>query len=105
VKSFVKCLAHDGTLKRCASSAKSARSCCLVLKLLKFSLYLMLNEKFQYSGLKALGCLPYPVMRPSMWSRDHLRKKNVQYGDLEVPRCLSYPVVRSSVQSRDHLRI
>jgi hypothetical protein len=29
-----------------ASSAKSARSCCLVLKLLNFSLYLVLNEKF-----------------------------------------------------------
>jgi hypothetical protein len=31
-----------------ASCAKSARSYCLVLKYLKFSLYLVLNEKFQY---------------------------------------------------------
>jgi hypothetical protein len=58
----------------CASCAKSAHSCCLVLKLLKFSLYLVLNEKFQYDDLEALGCLPYPVMRPSTRSRDHLRK-------------------------------
>jgi hypothetical protein len=58
----------------CASCAKSARSCCLVLKHLKFSLYLMLNEKFQYGDLEALGCLPYPVVRPSARSRGHLRK-------------------------------
>jgi hypothetical protein len=45
-----------------ASYAKSAHSCCLVLKLLKFSLYLVLNEKFQYGDLKALGCLLYPVV-------------------------------------------
>jgi hypothetical protein len=32
----------------CASCAKSARYCGLVLKLLKFSLYLALNEEFQY---------------------------------------------------------
>jgi hypothetical protein len=35
--------------EECASYTKSARSCCLVLKLLKFSLYLVLNEKIQYS--------------------------------------------------------
>jgi hypothetical protein len=45
-----------------------------MLKLLKFSLCLVLNEKFQYSDLKALGCLPYPVMWPFTRSRDHLRK-------------------------------
>jgi hypothetical protein len=45
-----------------------------VLKHLKFSLYHVLNEKFQYGDLKALGCLPYPVVRPSVQSRDHLRK-------------------------------
>jgi hypothetical protein len=58
----------------CASSAKSARSCCLELKLLKFSLYLVLNEKFRYGDLKAPECLLYPLVRPSVWSRDHLRK-------------------------------
>jgi hypothetical protein len=58
----------------CVSSAKSACSCCLMLKLLKFSLYLVLNQKFQYDNLEALGCLPYLVVRPSAWSRDHLSK-------------------------------
>jgi hypothetical protein len=58
----------------CASCAKSACLCCLVLKLLKFNLYLVLNKKFQYSDLKALGCLPYPVVRSSLRYRDHLRK-------------------------------
>jgi hypothetical protein len=58
----------------CASYAKSAHSCCLVFKLLKFSLYLVLNEKFQYRDLKALECLPYPVMWPSVRFRNHLRK-------------------------------
>jgi hypothetical protein len=47
---------------------------CLVLKLLKFSLYLKLNEKFQYGDLEAPGCLPYTVMWPFARSRDHLRK-------------------------------
>jgi hypothetical protein len=48
---------------------------CLVLKTcLKFSLYLVLNEHFQYNDLEALGCLPYPVVWPSTWSRNHLRK-------------------------------
>jgi hypothetical protein len=58
----------------CASCAKSVRSCCLVLKLLKFNLYHVLNEKFQYGDLESSGCLSYPVVRPSMRSRDHLRK-------------------------------
>jgi hypothetical protein len=53
----------------CASCAKSAHSYCLVLKLLKFILCLVLNETFQYGDLEALGCL-----RPSARSRDHLRK-------------------------------
>jgi hypothetical protein len=58
----------------CASCAKSAHSCCLVLNLIKFSLYLVLNEKFQYGDLEAPGCLPYPVVWPSARCRDHLRK-------------------------------
>jgi hypothetical protein len=57
-----------------ASCAKSARSYYLVLKHIKFSLYLMINEKFQYGDLEASGCLSYPVVRPSTCSRDHLRK-------------------------------
>jgi hypothetical protein len=75
VKSFVRCLAHDGTLKSCVPLVpKSARSFCLVLKFLKFSLYLVLNENIQCGDLEAPGCLPYPVVLPSMWSKDHLRK-------------------------------
>jgi hypothetical protein len=58
----------------CTSCAKSARSYCLVLKLLKFSLHHVLNEKFQYGDVEDLGCLSYPVVRPSALSRDHLRK-------------------------------
>jgi hypothetical protein len=58
----------------CASCAKSAHSCFLVLKLLKFSLYLVINKKIQYGDLEALGCLPYTVVWPATWSRDHLRK-------------------------------
>jgi hypothetical protein len=58
----------------CASGAKSAQSCYLVLKLLKINLYVVLNEKFQYGDLEAPGCLSYPVVRPSARSRDHLRK-------------------------------
>jgi hypothetical protein len=46
----------------CASRAKSARSCCLMLNLLKFSLYLVLNKILQYGDLKALGCFPYSVV-------------------------------------------
>jgi hypothetical protein len=45
-----------------------------VLKLLKFSLYVVLSEKFQYGGLDAPRCLPYPVVQPSVRSRDDLRK-------------------------------
>jgi hypothetical protein len=33
-----------------------------VLNLIKFSLYLVLNEKFQYGDLEAPGCLPYLVV-------------------------------------------
>jgi hypothetical protein len=58
----------------CASCAKSARSYYLVLKLLKFSLYLVLNEKFLYGDLEAPRYLSYLVVRPSAQSRDHLRK-------------------------------
>jgi hypothetical protein len=58
----------------CVACAKSARSCCLVLKLLKFSLYLVLNKKFQYDNLDAPRCLPYLVARPSAHFRDYLRK-------------------------------
>jgi hypothetical protein len=58
----------------CVSCAKRARSCCLVLKFLKFSLYLVLNEKIQYGDLKALGWLSYQIVWPSEWARDHLRK-------------------------------
>jgi hypothetical protein len=41
----------------CTSCVKSARSRCLVLKLLKFSLCHVLNETFKYDDLEALGCL------------------------------------------------
>jgi hypothetical protein len=58
----------------CASHAKSAHSCYLVLNLLKFSLYLVLNEIFQYGYLEAPGCLSYLVVQPSARSTDHLRK-------------------------------
>jgi hypothetical protein len=57
----------------CASCAKSAHSCCLVLKHKKFSLYLVLNEKFQYGDLEAPWCILYLVVWLSTWSRDHLR--------------------------------
>jgi hypothetical protein len=70
---------------------------------IKFSLYLVLHDTFQYSDLEAPGCLSYPVVRPFRWSRGHLR--NVQYGDHEALWCLSYPVMRPSAQSTDHLRI
>jgi hypothetical protein len=58
----------------CTSCAKSASSCCLVHKLLEFSLCLVLNEILQYSDLETLRCLSYQVVRPSVRSRDHLRK-------------------------------
>jgi hypothetical protein len=102
VKSFHKCLAHDGALERCVPLVLQRHT------LLSHALYLpkiqfvVLNDRFQYSDLKALRCLPYPVVRPSVQSRGHLR--NVQYGGLEDPGCLSYPVVRPSTRSRDHLR-
>jgi hypothetical protein len=65
-------------------------------------LYSVLNDRFQYSDLEAPGCLPYPGVQPSVWSRGHLR--NVHYGGLEALGCLPYPVMRPSAQSRDHLR-
>ena len=92
MKSFAKCLAHDGTLERCVPLVPQRHtllSC--VLNLSKFSLYFVLNDRFQYSDLKAPECLPYPVVRPSARSRGHLR--NVQYGGLEAPGCLPYLVV------------
>jgi hypothetical protein len=65
---------------------------CLVLETcLKFRLYFVLNDRFQYSDLEAPGCLPYLVVRLSARSRGHLR--NVQYSGLEAPGCLRYPVV------------
>jgi hypothetical protein len=102
VKSFAKYLAHDGTLERCVplvSQMHTLLSHALNLPKIQF---VVLNDRFQYSDLEALGCLQYPVMRPSKRSRCHLR--NVQYGGLEAPRCLPYPVVQSSARSRDHLR-
>jgi hypothetical protein len=69
---------------------------------LKFSLYSVVNDKFQYSDLEAPRCLPYPVVQPSARSRGHLR--NVQYGDLEAPGCLPYLIMWPSAWSRDHLR-
>jgi hypothetical protein len=73
VKYFVKCLAHDGTLERCVPLVPKVHAqSCLVLKLLKFSLYLILNEKFQYGH------------------KDDLRKNNIQCGDLKAPGCLPY---------------
>jgi hypothetical protein len=92
VKSFAKCLAHDGTLKRCVPlmpKVHTLLSCAYTC--LKFSLYLVLYDRLQYSDLKGPGCLSYPVVPPSTWSRDHLR--NVQHGDFEAPWCLPYPVV------------
>jgi hypothetical protein len=102
VKSFAKCLAHDGTLERCVPFVPQRHTLLShALKLPKIQ-FVVLIDRFQYSDLEAPGCLPYPVVRPSAWSRGHLT--NVQYGDLEVSECLSYPVVRPSVRSRDHLR-
>jgi hypothetical protein len=74
VKPFAKCLAHDGTLERCVPLVPQRYSLLSrVLNLPKFNLYFVLNDRFQYSDLEALRCLPYPVVQPSAWSRDHLR--------------------------------
>jgi hypothetical protein len=103
VKFFTKCLAHDETLERCVplvSQRHTLLSC--FLNLLKIQLYYVSNDRLQYSDLEALGCLPYPVVWSSAWSRCHL--KNAQYGGLEALGCLPYPVVRPSARSRDHLR-
>jgi hypothetical protein len=64
--------------------------------------FVVLNDRFQYSDLEDLGCLPCPVVRSSVRPRGHLR--NVQYGGLEAPGCLPYPVMRPFAWSRDHLR-
>jgi hypothetical protein len=40
-------------------------------------------------------CLPYTVVRPSTWSKGHLR--NVQYGSLEALGCLPYLVMWPSL--------
>ena len=87
MKSFAKCLAHDGTLERCVPLVPQRHTLLSrAITCLKFSLYAVLNDIFQYSDLEAPGCLPYPVVRPSARSRGHLR--NVQYGGLEAPGCL-----------------
>ena len=102
VKSFAKCLAHDGTLERCVPLVPQRHTLLSrALNLPKIQ-FMVLNDRFQYSDLEAPGCLPYPVVRPSARFRGHLR--NVQYGGLEAPGCLPYPVVRPSARSRDHLR-
>jgi hypothetical protein len=103
MKPFAKCLAHDGTLKRCVPLMLKVHTLLSCVKTcLKFNLYIVLHVRFQYSDLEAPECLPYPVVRPSARSRGHLRK--VQYGDLEAPGCLPYPVARPSARFRDHLR-
>jgi hypothetical protein len=75
-------------------------SCALNLPKIQFVSYA--QGEFQYNDLKALGCLPYPVVQPSMRSRGHLR--NVLYGGFEALGCLPYQDVRLSTRSRDHLR-
>jgi hypothetical protein len=103
VKSFVKCLAHDGTLERCVPLVPQRHTLLSrALNMPKIQFLFCAELEFQYDGLKATGCLSYSVMRPSAWSRDHL--SNVQYGGLEAPGCLPYPVVRPSTRFRDHLR-
>jgi hypothetical protein len=102
VKSFVKCLAHDRTVERCVPLVPQRHTLLShVLNLPKIQ-FVVLNDRFQYSDLKAPGCFLYPVVRPSAQCRSHLR--NVQYGGLEAPGCLPYPVVQPSAWSRDHLR-
>jgi hypothetical protein len=94
VKSFAKCLAHDGTLERCVPLVPQRHTLLSrALNLPKIQ-FVVLNDRFQYSDFKAPGCLSYPVMRSSAWSRGHLR--NIQYGDLEAPGCLPYLIVRPS---------
>jgi hypothetical protein len=52
----------------CATCAKSARSCCIVLKLLKFSLYLVLNENFQYGHKHDLRKIMSNTIILKLWS-------------------------------------
>jgi hypothetical protein len=62
-KIISKCLAHDGTLERCVPLVPKVHTLFVMcLNLLKFSLYFVLYDIFQYSDLEALGCLPYPVV-------------------------------------------
>jgi hypothetical protein len=73
VKSFAKCLAHDGTLERCVPLVPQRHTLLSrALKLPKIQ-FVVLNDRFQYSDLKAPRCLPYPVVQPSTRSRGHLR--------------------------------
>jgi hypothetical protein len=103
VKSFAKCLAHDGTLERCVPLVPQRHTpLSHALNLSKIQFAFVLHDRFQYSDLEAPGYLPYPVVRPSARSRGHL--SSVQYGSLEAPGCLSYLVVQPFVRSRDHLR-
>jgi hypothetical protein len=65
VKSFAKCLAHDETLERCVPLVPQRHTLLSrALNLPKIQ-FVVLNDRFQYSDLKALGCLPYLVVRPS----------------------------------------
>jgi hypothetical protein len=52
----------------CASCAKSARPCCLVHKLLKFSLYIVLKEKFQYNHKDDLRKIMSNTVISKLWS-------------------------------------
>jgi hypothetical protein len=73
VKFFAKCLSHDGTLERCVPLVlqwHTLLSRALNLPKIQF---VVLNDRFQYSDLEALGCLPYPVVQPSVRTRDHLK--------------------------------
>jgi hypothetical protein len=62
VKSFAKCLAHDGTLERSVPLVPQRHT--LLSRALNLStiLFVVLNDRFLYSDLQAPGCLPYPVM-------------------------------------------
>jgi hypothetical protein len=102
VKSFAKCLAHDGTLQRCVPIVPQRHTLLSrALNLPKIQ-FVLLNDRFQYSNIETPGCLSFTVVQSSARSRGHLR--NVQYGGIEALGCLPYPVVPPSAQSRDHLR-
>jgi hypothetical protein len=62
VKSFAICLAHDGTLERCVPLVPQRHTLLShALNLPKIQV-VVLNDRFQYSDLKAPGCLPHPVV-------------------------------------------